>query len=206
MNVGELIKQLRIKKGLSQEDVGKHVGVQRAAVQKWESGLVQNLKRETIKKLADLFEVSPAAFFDDALEEGNAVVLGVKLVDVPLFASVSAGFGTTQEEAIGTYACIVSSMTEAKETFCVRVTGDSMMPLINDGDVIQVHRQTSVDNDDIACVLLDGSEHFVKKIKYGTDYIVLNSLNLNYKPIRLEGADVQRCYVEGKVVRVVRDV
>lgn len=62
MNVGDYIKQLRLSRGYSQEQLGKLVGVQRAAVQKWECGKVQNLKRETIKRLAELFDVSPSSF------------------------------------------------------------------------------------------------------------------------------------------------
>lgn len=68
MNVGEYIKTLRLSKGLSQEELGKVLGVQRAAVQKWEVGRVQNLKRDTIKKLAEYFGVSPASFFTDEKE------------------------------------------------------------------------------------------------------------------------------------------
>lgn len=45
MNVGNYIKELRISRGLSQEELGKIVGVQRAAVQKWEAGKVYNLKK-----------------------------------------------------------------------------------------------------------------------------------------------------------------
>lgn len=65
MNVGNYIKELRISRGLSQEELGKVVGVQRAAVQKWEAGKVYNLKRETILKLAEYFGVTPASFFSD---------------------------------------------------------------------------------------------------------------------------------------------
>lgn len=63
-NVGDYIKELRIRKGLTQEELGNIVGVKRAAVNKWESGMVQNLKRTTIQKLADLFDVSPSSFID----------------------------------------------------------------------------------------------------------------------------------------------
>lgn len=62
MNVGEKIRFLRTQKGITQEELGKIIGVQRAAVQKWECGKTQNLKRETIKKLASYFEVEPNTF------------------------------------------------------------------------------------------------------------------------------------------------
>lgn len=62
MTVGEYIKELRLSKNLTQEDLGRIAGVKKAAVQKWESGQTQNLKRTTIKVLADYFNVSAADF------------------------------------------------------------------------------------------------------------------------------------------------
>ena len=69
MNVGEYIKTLRENKNMTQEELGKIIGVQRAAVQKWESGKVQNLKRETIKRLSDFFEVPASNFIDTSEDE-----------------------------------------------------------------------------------------------------------------------------------------
>lgn len=64
MNVGDYIKKLRTEKGLTQEELGEMLGVKRAAVNKWESGMVQNLKRTTMQKLAVIFNVNPATFID----------------------------------------------------------------------------------------------------------------------------------------------
>ncbi len=69
MEVGKYIKYLRTQKGISQSELGKVVGVQRAAVQKWESGATQNLKRITMQKLADYFDVKPCGFVSDDLNE-----------------------------------------------------------------------------------------------------------------------------------------
>ncbi len=59
MNTGERIKSLRIAKGLSQEQLGAMIGVQKAAINKYENGTVINLKRSTIAKLAEALDVSP---------------------------------------------------------------------------------------------------------------------------------------------------
>ena len=59
MNTGEIIKQLRLSRGMSQEELGKKIGVQKAAINKYEKGLVVNLKRETIAKLADALDTTP---------------------------------------------------------------------------------------------------------------------------------------------------
>ena len=44
------IKEKRLELGLTQEELGKMIGTQRAAVNKYESGLVENMKRSTIKQ------------------------------------------------------------------------------------------------------------------------------------------------------------
>lgn len=59
MTMGEYIKQLRLEHGWSQEELGKKVGVNRAAVNKWEQGTVENIKRSTIKALSSVLGVSP---------------------------------------------------------------------------------------------------------------------------------------------------
>lgn len=60
MNLGNILKQLRMEKGFTQEELGKMVGLKKAAIHKYESGIVQNMKRATIGKLANIFGVSPS--------------------------------------------------------------------------------------------------------------------------------------------------
>lgn len=52
MDIGELIKEARLKKGLTQEELGKLVGVQKSAIAKYENGRVVNIKRSTLQGLA----------------------------------------------------------------------------------------------------------------------------------------------------------
>ena len=52
MEVGSLIKEARLAKGLTQEELGKLVGVQKSAIAKYENGRVVNIKRSTLQKLA----------------------------------------------------------------------------------------------------------------------------------------------------------
>lgn len=59
MNTGYKIKELRIKKGLTQQELGDMLGIQKAAVNKYETGRVVNLKRSTIKRLCEIFDVMP---------------------------------------------------------------------------------------------------------------------------------------------------
>lgn len=59
MTTGERIRQLRIQHQMTQEELGAKVGVQKAAIYKYENGLVVNLKRSTLEKLALVLETTP---------------------------------------------------------------------------------------------------------------------------------------------------
>ena len=57
--IGERIKYLRLLANMSQEELGNRVGVQRAAINKYEKGSVTNIPIATIEKIATVFDVSP---------------------------------------------------------------------------------------------------------------------------------------------------
>lgn len=59
MTTGDRIRQLRLEHQMTQEELGARVGVQKAAIYKYENGLVVNLKRSTIEKLAAALETTP---------------------------------------------------------------------------------------------------------------------------------------------------
>lgn len=66
--------------------------------------------------------------------------------------------------------------------FGVRVSGDSMMPRIKDGDIIYIKKQDTLENGDIGIFSLDGNA-YVKKLKSSAKGLFLISLNKKYSPI-----------------------
>ena len=57
--VGTKIKELRNIYNMSQEELGRRIGVQRAAIQKYEKGTVTNIPLQTIEQIAKVFDVTP---------------------------------------------------------------------------------------------------------------------------------------------------
>ena len=70
METGARIKQARIAAGLTQKELADKVGVKFSAIHKYESGLVVNLKRETISALARALDVTESWLL--CLEEKGA--------------------------------------------------------------------------------------------------------------------------------------
>ena len=57
MNIGEVIKELRTEKDLSQQKLAEAIGVSQKAIDYWERG-INEPKASYIVRLADFFEVS----------------------------------------------------------------------------------------------------------------------------------------------------
>lgn len=60
MEMGEKINSLRVQKGMTLEELGNKVGVGKSTVRKWENGMIANMRRDKIAKIADALDCSPA--------------------------------------------------------------------------------------------------------------------------------------------------
>lgn len=205
MDIGKIINKRRLKLGLTLEEVGNFVGVSKSTVKKWEDGFISNMKRDKIAKLAKILKMNPVTFITGEEDiQSNVVPLPQQNVYMrPVYNSVAAGFGAIAQDTIVEYMpTYINCSAEQELYFWVNVTGDSMSPLIDDGSKILIKKQTSIDSGQIAVVLIDGEDAVVKKIKYGDDWIELQSINPYYPPRRFENADVQKIQILGLVKEV----
>lgn len=60
MELGEKIKKLRKEKKMTLEQLGEKVGVGKSTVRKWENGMISNMRRDKIAKLANALDTTPA--------------------------------------------------------------------------------------------------------------------------------------------------
>ena len=193
--------------GIAPTSVCEKIGLAKSTFSNWTE---ESVPREaTLMKLADYLGCTVEDLLaEEPAPQSNTVFLDQQNIHmIPLFESVSAGFGALAVDEIVDYIPLfISDPTEAKETLCIKVTGDSMYPKIEDGDIIQVHKQESVDSGSIAVVLLDGEDGLVKKVIYGETWIELHSMNPMYKTMRFNGQDVLRVRVLGKVNKVIKNL
>ena len=71
MEIGAKIKSARIAKGLTQEELGKLVGVQKSAIAKYENGRVVNIKRSTLQGLANALGLKGSDLISDINYSGR---------------------------------------------------------------------------------------------------------------------------------------
>lgn len=202
MTMGERIKALRIQHGLTQEELGQKVGVQKSAIYKYETGLVVNLKRSMIEKLALALGVKPT-YLMGLSDEETTIPPGFaplpKTVKRPLVGTIACGEPITAEENVEDY---VDVPEDAQCDFCLRCKGDSMIDAgIHDGDVVYIHIQPQVENGQIAAVRIDG-EATLKRVFWNEESQTLQLLaeNRNFAPLVYTGQVLDTVHIEGRAV------
>ncbi len=69
MEIGDVIKSARLAKGLTQKELGEMVGKQKSAIAKYEKGIVVNIKRSTLQKLAIALDLKGSDLIPDINEQ-----------------------------------------------------------------------------------------------------------------------------------------
>ena len=209
MTIGDKVRQRRITLGMTQHELALSLGYKnRTAINKIEKGL-RSIPSSKLKSFASVLRMDVEQLINKSASPPlNIITLEPDNVfQIPIFASASAGFGAyASDEILGYMPVYINNPMEVNETMLIRVNGDSMEPKIENGDLIQVHKQTSVDNGDIAVVLINGDEGVVKKVYYGNNWIELRSLNPQYEVRRFEGREVLNLRILGRVTKVIKSL
>ena len=127
---------------------------------------------------------------------------------ITLVGSIAAGCGLNVEYS---EAEEIPCPYTSPEYVALRVVGDSMYPKIEDGDVVIVRQQDSVNNGEIAAVLINGdTEATVKTVrKQASGGIVLEAYNSEVYPARYYSPEEIRklpVRIFGRVVEVRKSV
>ncbi|MBR3967260.1 MAG: helix-turn-helix transcriptional regulator [Clostridia bacterium] len=198
------------KKGEAPTVVCINIGLSKTSFSKWDNTTIP--REATLHKIADYFGVTVDYLLgkEEKKEEppqGLYVEETQNIHLIPVFETVSAGFGSLATDCIIDYMPLfISNPYEAENTLCIKVKGDSMYPKIENGDIIQVHKQDMVESGQIAVVLIDSEEGRVKKVVYGDDWIELHSINPMYKTERYNGKDASRVKILGLVRKVIKEI
>ena len=183
-------------RGVSPNSVCRAVGLSGAAFSCWTDESVP--RRATLMRIADYFGVSPEVLTGD-----KPIGKGVR---IPVFGSVAAGIPIEAITDIEDYEEISEALAKMGEFVALKIKGDSMTPLMIEGDTVIVRIQDTADTGDIAVVMVSGSDATCKKIRRTADGIVLISINNAYDPMFFTNSEIESLPVRifGKVVEMRR--
>lgn len=169
------LKFLRNERGLLQEDVGKIIGVSGRAIGNYETGK-RDMSPVTLIKLANFFNVST----DYLLGNVNENKIEPKFYMCPVYGQISAGQPNWAEECIEgriPIDCNMMNIVDPEECFFLRVNGESMNKIVNNGGYALIRKTDWVENGEIAVVLVNGNNATLKKFTKNGDVIVLEPMS-----------------------------
>jgi repressor LexA len=127
-------------------------------------------------------------------------------VDVPILGTAPGGPMLLAEQNYeDTLAVPIRLLRGRRDVFLLRVTGSSMSPYLEDGDLALIKKQESASVRDVIVAAVEGSgegyEATIKEYIPDGDFIVLNPINKEYKPMVLPKDMVK---VQGVVIGAIK--
>lgn len=207
MTTGQMIKQLRKAAKMSQEELARKVGyTDRSSIAKIESDKAE-LTESKIKQISEIFGITPA----ELLGIGTPSV-ATEFVTFPILGEVAAGYEHFAEYDDFGDIDIPASWLKGRpqsDYFILRISGDSMYPTYQDGDLVLVLRQSTMNySGQIGVVVYDDNKATLKRIEYvmGEDWMRLVPINPNFPPQTIRDEKLEHCRVLGIAKMVIREV
>jgi len=201
--IGEKIKERRLELHMTQEDLAERMGYKgKSSINKIEKG-TQDIPLSKVEEFARVLHTTPAALmgWDDTV---TPVDLS-DYVSIPVYGRIPAGNPRQAQEYIEGQVQVPRSWTlHGQEIAALHVAGESMLPLIQDGDTIVYRVQPDVESGSIAVCRIDGYDATVKKVlKQEPHTIILQPLNPKFQPIIFTGdASEEPLEIVGRVIEV----
>lgn len=157
-----------------------------------------------VQKIADYFNVLKSEI-DPRFKPVNVHLPPTKTKKVPILGTIACGDPITADENIEGYRETIADLLPSGTVFYLKAKGQSMEPTIPNGSHVLIREQPTVEDGEIAAVLVDNdSEATLKRIKHQGDIVMLMPDNHEYDPIILSDDYTGR--IIGKAIRFVADL
>jgi repressor LexA len=175
----------------------------------------------TVREVAGAFGIQPRAAVDHlaalkrkgylhrepGLSRGLTLTPRVPgpVVEVPVLGRIAAGQPLLAAENVEDTLPLPRSWVREDESFLLKVTGESMAPLILPGDLVMVRVQQRVARGEIAVALVQ-EEATLKRVYEEAGGLVLKGDNPSFTPLRFSPEEASEVQIMGKVVGVYRNL
>ena len=197
--LGERIKTLRKEKGFTQSRLMEilrndySMKTDRVMISKWETGF-QTPHIDTLKILSEVLGVSVDFLVTgvEAISADNTEDFTIPVKKIRMLGSIACGTPIFCNEE---YEYVLATGENAKADFCLTARGDSMINArIADGDIVFIKQQPTVENGEIAAVVID-DEATLKRVYKTADGLMLVAENPAYQPMYFSGDELIKTYV-----------
>lgn len=209
------LKLIMEQRNYKPSDLSKITGIGKSSISQWMSGKY-SAKQDKVYLIAQKLDINPSwlmgydvnqkntSNFDIYNSDDIVPVTKDNTVQIPLLGTIACGDPITAEQNVDSYITTLKSEVPSGNNFYLMCQGDSMYPTINDGSKVLIHEQPTVEDGEIAAVLIE-NESTLKRIKrIDGNKILLMPDNSKFEPILLDGKKDAK--ILGKAIKVVFDL
>lgn len=180
------LKKIMEIRNIKQVDLVEKTKLDKTLINKYLAG-VSNARQQKLTVLADALDVNEVWLmgYDVPMErelktESNVFPITDVPRKVPVIGKISAGLPILAVENIEGYEFAPSSyIKEGFDYFYLHVQGDSMNLKFNNGDIVLVQKQDTLENNEIGVILVNGFDATVKKYKSENGLVILEPMSTN---------------------------
>ncbi|MBD9010752.1 MAG: helix-turn-helix domain-containing protein [Clostridiales bacterium] len=208
--------------GMKQAELSSITKIPKSAISQYVSGAFEP-KQDRVELIAEALNVSEAWLmgFDVPMEREHKTFadnfpspnITEEYTTFPVIGDVAAGYDHIAIESWnGDVVDIPDSYLlghSKSDFFVLRVVGDSMYPLYQNGDKVLILKQETLnESGDVGVIIYDNEIATLKKIEYakGEDWLRLVPINPIYKPELIEGSQLECCRVIGVPRLLIREI
>lgn len=203
--IGNNMYRRRTEKNMTQKDIADRVKITLSTISRYESGKILSPKIPVLDSIAKALDMSPLELYGEGVQSNVFPANLSDSIPIPVIGRAAAGLSCHAEQNIESYEYVSKDIISASETYVyIRVIGDSMSPLIMEGDLVLVRCQDTIESGEYAVVLIDNEDGVVKKVIKEKGAVKLISENPYYPPRVFEGRGAERLRIFGKVIESKR--
>ncbi len=194
---GKTLRNLRTSKDLTQTQLANALGLAFSTISMYERG-EREPDFEILEAIADYFNVSINYLLgkNDNISYDNIIPLP-NMNKIPLLGTIACGEPILAQENI---ECEIDIPEDINADFALRCSGNSMIDArILDGDIVYIHQQPTVNNGEIAAVLI-GDEATLKRVYIAENTVTLVACNTAYQPLVYTNEQINEIRILGKAV------
>ncbi len=204
MKFSDKIKKARQERGLTQEQLGNMININKSSISRYEKG-IQLPELENIKKMAKALGVSHQYLLED--EFMNEYVVEEGFIKVPVLSRVQKGMPLLAEKnVIGFEYVLKGELDMTNEYFYLEVKNTDMENArIHKGDRVLIKKQTSLHKEgDIMLVRIGNEEAVLRRVYSKNEGIVLQSENVGCPPHFFTKTDIanKEVVLIGKAIEI----
>lgn len=168
------VQKLMDARGLTQSELAEKIGVSRAVISSWMTG-VRFPRMGGVEKLAAFFGVDKSELLEPKSTGGNSR-------RIPVVGRVAAGIPIEAIQEITDWEEISETFGDPRGYFALEVSGDSMYPYIMDGSRVIVRKQSEAHNGQVAVVMVGREDATLKQVSISSAGITLTAYNARVYP------------------------